>query len=154
MSDDRVGGEPDAVQSHTFRRLLVGYDGSDGAQSALRAAVALAADLGAELRVLVVVRPPAHAETPDELREAEAAERESLSLGLVALGHARWSATDFDVRVVLADDPASALVEHAEEHGFDLVVVGRHGRERGTHRGIGRSLDELLKRAGIPVLVA
>ena len=154
MSDEWVAGGPAMERSRMFSRVLVGYDGSDGAQGALRVGTALAADLGADLRVLVVARPPAHAETAEELEQAEVAERESLSLGLAVPGLGRPGASDLDVRVVFADDPAKALAEHAEEHGFDLVVVGRHGREQGTHRGIGHSLDELLKRAGFPVLVA
>lgn len=153
MSDDWVAGDPATERSHMFCRVLVGYDGSDGAQGALRVGAALAADLGADLRVLVVARPPAHAETAEELEQAEAAERESLSLGLAAPGQPSPVGADLDVRVVFADDPASALAEHAQEHGFDLVVVGRHGREQGMHRGIGHSLDELLRRAGFPVLV-
>lgn len=154
VSNDWAGGDPATERSHMFCRVLVGYDGSDGAQRALRIAAALAADLGADLRVLVVARPPAHAETPEELEQAEAAERESLSLGLGTPGQPTHLGPDLDVRVVFADDPARALAEHAEEHGFDLVVVGRHGREQATHRGIGRSLDELLRRGGFPVLVA
>lgn len=154
MSDDWLAGEPATERARMFSRVLVGYDGSDEARGALRVAAALAADLGADLRVLVVARPPAHAETPEELAQAEVAERESLSLGLVLPGTPGKLEPELDLRVVFADDPARALAEHAEEHGFDLVVVGRHGREQAMHRGIGRSLDELLKRAGLPVLVA
>ena len=53
-----------------FRRILVGFDGSKEAQHALRVAAALAADLNGEVRVLMVVRPSAHAETPAELARA------------------------------------------------------------------------------------
>ena len=87
-----------------FRRVLVGFDGSAEAQRALRVALALATDLQGEAHVLLVVRPPAHAETP-------------------------------------------------EEHGFDLVVVGDHGREQTTHRGIGQSVQALLRNHPCPVLV-
>lgn len=140
--------------ANLFRRILVGYDGSDEARAALRAGEALASDLGADLRVLVVVRPPAHAETPEALELAEAAERENLSAGLVADRFPGRASDDLDVRVVFADHPAAALADHAEAHGFDLVVVGRHGRERATHRGIGHSLDALLRHSTVAVLVA
>lgn len=153
MGNDGFRSRPEVGRPHMFRRVLVGYDGSDEAQEALRVGTALAADLTAAVRVLVVVRPPAHAETPEELEQAEAAERQSLSMGLAGIGHAGAAAIDLDIQVVFADDPASAIAEYAEEHGFDLVVVGRHGREQGMHRGIGHQLDELLKRADLPVLV-
>lgn len=133
-----------------FRRVLVGYDGSEKAKDALRAGLALVEELGGDLRVLLIVRPPAHAETPEELREAEAAERRNLSRGLLDQGE---TGRDVDTKVVFADDPGRALADHAEEYGFDIVVVGDHGRDHATHRGIGRSLEALLRRHPCPVLV-
>ena len=134
-----------------FRRILVGYDGSAGAQDALRAAIALAEEVRGDLRVLVVVRPPAHAETPEEAAEATAAERENLTRGLAAPG--QGTGREIDRRVVLADDPGRALAAHADEHGFDIVVVGGHGREQATHRGMGQTLAVLLRRSPCPLLV-
>lgn len=141
-----------ALRGRAFRRILVGYDGSEEAQDALRTAIALAEEVDGDVYVLVVVRPPAHAETPEELARAEAAERDHLSEGLQRLvgpEHGRTQST----KVVFADDPARAIAQHAEEHGFDLVVVGNHGRERPTHRGLGRSVEGLLARHPCPVLV-
>jgi nucleotide-binding universal stress UspA family protein len=139
-------------RAQAFRRILVGYDGSREAQDALRAAVALAEEIDGDVRVLLVVRPPAHVETPEELSSAASAERDNLSQGLDTLlrpGPGRMPET----RVVFADDPARAIAQHAEVHGFDLVVVGRHGREQVTHRGIGQVLESLLRHHPCPVLV-
>ena len=149
MSAVTAGGSP---RARAFRRLLVGYDGSKAAQEALRTAVALAEEIDGDVRVLLVVRPPAHVETPEELASAAAAERDNLSRGLEALlqpGLGRVPET----RVVFADDPARAIAEHAEVHGFDLVVVGCHGREQATHRGMGQALESLLRHHPCPVLV-
>src|SRR5437867_13366841 len=41
-----------------YRKILVGYDGSDSARKAFETAVELAATHGAELYVLTVCRPP------------------------------------------------------------------------------------------------
>jgi nucleotide-binding universal stress UspA family protein len=136
-----------------FRRILVGYDGSAEAQHALHVAAALAADLQGETQVLLVIRPGAHAETPEERERALEAERTNLSKGLTSM----WSQSQHDWNIsteaVYADEPAEAIASYAEEHGFDLVVVGGHGRERMTHRGIGRSLEALLRHHPCPVLV-
>ena len=152
LDHPRTGSDANR-RSHTVCRILVGYDGSGEAQEALRVGTSLATELGADLRVLVVVRPPAHAETPEELERAEAAERANLSAGLVTDPPPGQPALDLDVRVVFADDPATTLARHATEHGFDLVVVGRHGRDRMMHRGIGHTLDALLRHSSIAVLV-
>jgi nucleotide-binding universal stress UspA family protein len=149
MPSGRAFGEP--VRSGTFRRVLVGFDGSTAAQHALRAAVALAADLGGDTHVLLVVRPPAHAETAEERARAADAERDTLSRGLADFftpAHA-----DISTDVVYADDPGKALASFAAEHGFDVVVVGGHGREQMTHRGMGHSVEVLLRDHPCPVLV-
>ncbi|MDA8311346.1 MAG: universal stress protein [Actinomycetota bacterium] len=139
-------------RGRAFRRILVGYDGSKEAQEALRTAVALGAEVDGEVRVLLVIRPRPHAETPQELANAASAERDNLSQGLEALLE-REEGRVADIRAVFADDPARAIAEHAEEHGFDMVVVGCHGREHLAHRGVGQSLEALLLHHPCPVLV-
>ncbi len=136
-----------------FRRILVGFDGSTEAQHALRVAIALASELGGRTHVLLVVRPPAHAETGEEAARAAESEREHLSSGLAEAERLTPHTAAIVTEVVVADDPAGAIAAYAEKHGFDLVVVGTHGRERSTHRGIGRSVESLLRHHPCPVLV-
>ncbi|HTX62883.1 MAG TPA: universal stress protein [Acidimicrobiales bacterium] len=143
---------PAAARGRAYRRILVGFDGSKEAQEALRAALALGEEVEGNVRALLVVRPPAHVETPEELATAAAAERDNLSQGL-SQALQPGQEDKLDIRVVFADDPAEALAGHAERHGFDLVVVGMHGREHTVHRGIGHSLEALLQRHPCPVLV-
>ena len=101
--------------------------------------IALAADLRGEAHVLLVVRPPAHAETPEErARAARGRAQQNLSRGSGRLPGPEPAALGTSTEVVYADDPAQAIAAYAEEHGFDLVVVGGHGREQMIHRGIGQ----------------
>lgn len=144
---------PQPIAGGMFRRVLVGFDGSAEAQRALRVAIVLAADLRGEAHVLQVIRPPAHTETPEERATAAEAERENLSRGMAEIQQQVQQEWEVTVDVVYADDPAQALAVHAQEHGFDLVVVGDHGREQTTHRGIGQSVEALLRHHPCPVLV-
>jgi nucleotide-binding universal stress UspA family protein len=146
-------GPADRARGGVFRRILVGYDGSMQARQALRIGIALAADVQGEAQVLLVVRPPAHVETPHELEKAAQAERENLSQGLRQIWGQMEQALDVVTHVVFDDDPAKAMAAYVEEHGFDLVVVGSHGREQTTHRGAGHSLEALLRRHPCPILV-
>ena len=141
------------ISEGMFRRVLVGFDGSVEAQRALRVAIVLAADLRGEAHVLQVIRPAAHVETPEEQAAAGEAERANLSRGMAEIQQQMQQGWDVTVGVVFADDPAQAIAAHAEEHGFDLVVVGDHGREQMTHRGIGQSVEALLRHHPCPVLV-
>jgi nucleotide-binding universal stress UspA family protein len=144
---------PGAVPGGVFRRILVGYDASKEARRALDVAVSLAADLHGEAHVLLVVRPPAHAETPEERDGAATAERENLSAGLAGGRDRRPGIANAVIHIVFADDPAEAISQYVEQHGFDLIIVGSHGREQMTHRGIGHSLEAILKHQPCPVLV-
>jgi nucleotide-binding universal stress UspA family protein len=136
-----------------FRRILVGYDGSSEAQHALGVATSLAGDLRGETHVLLVVRPRAHAETTEERDRALEAERANLAKGLSSLEAQSPQSWGLTTEAIYADDPAQAIADYAQEHGFDLVVVGSHGREQSLHRGIGRSLEALLLLNPCPVLV-
>jgi nucleotide-binding universal stress UspA family protein len=151
METDRRSMEPGP--GGMFRRVLVGYDGSAAALHALQVAVALAADLQGEAQVLLVVRPPAHVETAEEQTQAAEAEKENLSRGLSELQNQTQYRGDISIEVLYADHPAKAIADYAEEHGFDLVVVGGHGREQMSHGGIGQSVEALLRHHPCPVLV-
>ena len=151
MATDRQSSE--SGTGGMFRRVLVGYDGSTDAVRALRAALGLAADLRGEALVLLVVRLPAHFETPEDRLNAAESERENLVRGLSVVQGQAVLRSDVSTVVIYADDPARAIADYAEEHGFDLVVVGGHGREQITHRGLGRSVEALLRHHPCPVLV-
>jgi nucleotide-binding universal stress UspA family protein len=151
MTFDKPGAEPGP--GRMFRRILVGFDGAAAAQRALRVAIALAADLHGDAHVLLVVRPPAHVETSEERARAAEAEWANLSRGLLGAQDQTQHRGQVSTDVIYADDPALAMAGYAEEHGFDLIVVGVHGREQMTHRGIGRSLEALLRHHPCPVLV-
>ncbi len=134
------------VSGGAFRRILVGFDGTKAAREALRAAVGIAGELGGEVRVLLVVRPSARVETPEELARLAVAERDQLSRELEDDGGA--GIARLDRRVAFSVDPARAVAQHAEEHGFDLIVVSSHG-----DAGVDAAVATLVERHPCPVLV-
>jgi nucleotide-binding universal stress UspA family protein len=144
---------PGAGIGGMIRRIVVGFDGSKQAQRALLVAVNLAADLQAEIQVLLVVQPPAHSETAEQMAAAAEAERENLSTGLADIRRQAEGLWEITTHVLVDDNPATAMAEHVRLHAFDLIVVGSHGRERVTHGGIGHSVEELLNLQTCPVLV-
>ena len=116
-----------------FASIVVGTDGSESAQEAVRQAVELAARLGATLRIVSAYEPvpagrlreEAQQVPPDlqwminpredvdaTLRNAAAA---ALEGGVEAETYARQG------------DPADAILDVAEEQGADLIVVGNKG---------------------------
>lgn len=116
------------------KRIIVGVDGSDGAQRALDAAAQLIG-YGSTLTV-VSVSPDGEPTAPDVLAEA----RERLLDHLVTATYVR--------RV---GDAADELVAVASELDADLVVVGRRGEEGRVAPGSVSA--DVVRRAACDVLV-
>jgi nucleotide-binding universal stress UspA family protein len=49
-------------------------------------------------------------------------------------------------------DAATRILEVAEEGGYDLIVMGRHGRGRLQHFLVGSVTEKVSRRAPTPVL--
>ena len=57
------------------------------------------------------------------------------------------------LHVVSARNRAEALMTFAASHGYDLLVVGRHGREQAMHGGLGFVAPGLADAAPFPLLL-
>ncbi len=49
-------------------------------------------------------------------------------------------------------DPATAIVEHATQGGYDLLVLGTHGRTGFAHALLGSVAEKVVRHAPCPVL--
>jgi nucleotide-binding universal stress UspA family protein len=113
-------------------RILIGYDGSDGAESAVRAVAQRVWPSGSETTVVSVVDPEAHKAITSGsvadangmpglahwLESAEAAAEMLRTAGLRAQA------------IVHGGAPKSALLEQAAEYAADCIFLGSHGRSR------------------------
>ena len=118
------------------RRIVVGFDGTEGARRALDAAAHLTG-YGSTLAVISVALKD-EVDAPDPLAEA----RERLLKQLVAATYVR--------RV---GDPADEIVAAASDLDADLVVVGRRGGENVARPAPGSVSADVVKRATCDVLV-
>lgn len=117
------------TEERAYRRILVGYDGSDNSKRALAKAIELARSAGSDLSVVVAVDTVSYAlystgqyyyPIRDDMTQhakkllAEATETAKKE-GLEASG---W---------VKEGRPADTIITTATEMGADLIVVGRRG---------------------------
>ena len=107
----------------TFKRLVVGTDGSDTAMRAVDHAAQLAVKVGGELIVMHALpkrkRPPGQRERVTASYEIGAS---------ILRDAASWYRDRVDVRSLLREGPAGdALVAAAREEDADLLVVGNRG---------------------------
>jgi nucleotide-binding universal stress UspA family protein len=137
-------------------RILVGVDRSEPALAALGLAADLAAVAGASLTVLEVVEdvspfPLGPSTTVTSEGEEEAPER-AMALLEAAAGGVRERGVPVQF-VVRSGEPASTLVELAEEIDVDLVVVGTRGRGGPDQLLLGSVSRTVADRARRPTLV-
>ena len=122
--------------------LLVGLDGSEASERALRRSLELLGDRVGRLTLATVLGHEGPATGwSDEADAVSALERIAAALP----GHEPGA-------VVLRGRPADALVSHADEHGAELLVVGRRGHGA-TKALLGSTAHRLAQREGVPVLI-
>ncbi len=132
-----------------YRNIVVAYDGSDGAQAALRNAVALAEAAGGTLHL---VESTGHLEyaTQGVLQGASGAESSALS----ALEDAadQLDETHVVTRVV-SGDPVQGIIRAAEDIDADLIVMGSRGRAMMPQAVLGRVSSGVVNNSPCDILV-
>lgn len=131
------------------RCLTVGFDRNE---SSRRAAEWAAHELQPDGKLVFVhACRPLHA-PPSPI--SSAGEREQLGRAIVdefLLG-GESSMRDLELAVEILDtDPVAALIDAAERHAADAIVVGSEQHSR-VHRAIGVVTAELLQQAPVPVI--
>ncbi len=135
-------------------KILVPVDGSDLSHDALAHALGLIANgLRAEL-VLANVQESATlyelVTAPDPVtldRVADGAGRHILA---AAAEQARAAGVAFEEEVA-SGDPARMLIEIAERHGCDAIVMGAHGKGAVRSALMGSVSQELVRLSPVPV---
>jgi nucleotide-binding universal stress UspA family protein len=139
-----------------FKSIVVGTDGSETADIALRRAIELAALTGGKLHV-VSAYEPAPARVGGNEPVAEAAE---WSVGTDfkveavlqrAQDEAQSGSIDFEVHAPKGD-PADSLIAAAKEHDADVIVLGSRGM-RGARRVLGSVPNKVSHHAPCDVLI-
>jgi len=133
------------------RKIVFPTDFSPFGQEALRWATSLARDSGATLIIVHVEEPPMSYGGGEVLIGGDEGNRELLRKSLVQVVPTD-PAVSFEHKL-LVGDPATAVVEAANEENADLIVLGTHGRTGLTRLLMGSVAEAVVRRAKCPVLV-
>ncbi|SFE46732.1 Nucleotide-binding universal stress protein, UspA family [Actinacidiphila alni] len=137
-----------------FHRILVGWDASPAAHTALVTALSLADGQGTVI-ARAVLTPPEHAETRGEQRRDMEAQRDWLEDQFTRSVHTAPT-RGAHVRLEWGEhtDVPDDLRTCATDHGCDLVVVGRHGEDsRLRIAGLGPVARAMVQDTDLPVLL-
>jgi len=144
-----------------YQHLLVPSDGTRLSDAALVQALGLAKALGAKVTLVHVQLPlpvsligmgdmldPATIESL-----STTAERESRRILEEARAVAATQGLDLQTEVIKQDLPHRAIVDAAQRHGCDLIVMASHGRKGLSGLLLGSETQRVLLHAAVPVLV-
>jgi nucleotide-binding universal stress UspA family protein len=140
-----------------FKSILVPVDYSEHSRRSLEQALSLAGD--AQVTVVHVWDKPAY--VGDQVIAHTDGSRRSLSE--LIRDNAERDMTEFLAQVknpagigfahrLISGDPVSAIIAEATKPGYDLLVVGTHGRTGVTKLLLGSVTEKLIRLSPIPVL--
>ncbi len=137
-----------------FKKILLAYDGSDGAQKALEAGIKLAKTHQAELwAVTVQEKLVRYGGTIDEVQEEkEAADKRYGKIVAQVLTKARESGIEVKTLRPFGH-PAQTIVEAAKEGRFDLILVGHSGLSGVWAAFLGTTAEKVSRHAPCSVLI-
>jgi nucleotide-binding universal stress UspA family protein len=137
-----------------FQRFLLAWDGSRAALRALDVAIDMTRRYDGELVAVSIAYAPAHAETTADREESFSAAVRYLEASFADVrDRADRAGVSIEHQIVEGANPAHALLRHAHQHSFDLIICGQHHSQR-----VGRLLlhgvaEDLIQAADVPVLV-
>jgi nucleotide-binding universal stress UspA family protein len=142
-----------------FKSIVVGTDGSDTANQAVREAVDLARAVGAKLELVSAYEPVPAQRLAEERRQAPEdmqwaiSPREDVDSTLDSAAElAKQAGVTVDV-YPRQGDPADAILDVAEEQEADLIVVGNKGMTGAKRFLLGSVPNKVSHHAPCSVLI-
>jgi nucleotide-binding universal stress UspA family protein len=165
----RLHGEPpDPAQEPVLKQLLLPLDGSPLAEQMIEPAVALGTLMDADYTLVRIIGPP----TPwtfqgdggslgervrvmldriDELQHQ--LQQEAANYLDQVAERLRQRSLRVATRVVVAEQPAAAILHEASPPAVDLIALETHGRRGLSRVLLGSVADKVIRGAAVPVLV-
>ena len=141
---------------YVIRKILAPTDFSEHANHALGYAHTFAKRWDAELHLLNVIEPavfPTEAGlTPIGTMQLSEEMEGAASQNLKKIAHSEQIA-DLHVETAVGHGRASsAIIEYAESHNIDLIIISTHGRRGLEHLIFGSTAERVVREAPCPVL--
>ena len=137
-----------------FKKILLAYDGSEGANRALEEGMELARVHQAELWALTVQEGvPRFSATIDEVQEEKAYANQHTS-EVLAAAQAQARDAGFELKTLKhLGHPAQTIIQVAAEGKFDLILVGHSGLSGVWATFLGSTAEKVSRHAPCSVLI-
>ena len=111
-----------------MKTIVLGTDGSPGAEAAVRKLIELGRGRGAAVHLVCAYPTPSALERIGMTAKQEPADLRGVAYDVLARDERRLNEAGFEVeKHALEGDPAHAIIEVAGEQKADLIVVGARG---------------------------
>lgn len=141
-----------------LKKILVPTDFSATSKEALKYAISLATEYGAEMTIMHVINEQLFTESLNlprvmslqslEKELAKEAEHQMEDFFKDVLGM-----DDIDYKkIVLKGKPFIQIIQYSRENDIDLIVIGTHGRSGLEHIIFGSTAEKVVRKAPCPVL--
>jgi universal stress protein A len=143
------------------KKILAPIDFSPHSMDAMRSAMELAKDVGAEVHLVHVIAPhhtfiPLPLATSAEQSRELAREAAMLEQAEEELAHLKKDEFGDSKKVLtfaVVGHPVQKLVDYAKEQAIDLIVMATHGRSGAEHLLLGGTTEKIVRGAPCSVLV-
>jgi len=145
-----------------YQHIMLPFDGSELSLKAVHEGVNVAKALGSKITLITVVSPyhlgvtsPITSGFVNEVEERhdEESKKEAQKLHIEVVARAKSEGVQCDSLVVMGDNPYAQIVEKAQTHKCDLIVMASHGRRGFDAVVLGSETVKVLTHSKIPVLV-
>jgi universal stress protein A len=143
------------------KKILAPIDFSEHSMNAMRSAMELAKDVGAEVHLVHVIAPHHHfiplplATNVEQSRELarEAAMLEQAEEELAHLKKDEFGDSKKVTTFAVIGHPVQKLIDYAKEQSIDLIVMATHGRSGIEHALLGGTTEKIVRNSPCSVLV-
>ena len=134
-----------------YDRILIPTDGSDGTRGAVERAIDLATTYDAALHIIYVVDTNVGVDStvPGTLDAFEEAGQNAVD---EVIQQAEAAGVDTIEGVVAQGAPHQAILDYADEHAIDIIVMGTHGRTGLDRYLLGSVTEKVVRLSDAPVL--
>ena len=142
-----------------YQNILIPTDGSEAAEAAAKHGQQLAETVGATVHVINCVEPIPLGKMPAGIKSSSSGHEGTIEqqrkLGEYAIGTIVDELEDAGISFVeelLHGPPGDEIIDYAEEHDIDLIVMGTEGRTGSERFLIGSVADKVVRRSPVPVM--
>ena len=133
-----------------MKKILVGFDGSEGAEQALNRAMMMIDTYGELILLAVVPSPDEKTFVDEDMYQNLKRKAKNLVDDVIAdIGQHEYNVTG----IVEEGDPASIIIDIASRENVDLIVLGSKGQSELGQYLIGSVANKVVQYAAKPVMV-